>query len=533
MAKLRPINTTWISPDLGDLIFLGLLYLLFVLKPNYLFSDASIGWHIAAGNYIIEHHAVPHVDLFSYTFANKPWTDYEWLFHLIMALLVRLGGLNLLAVVSGCVLALVFLFLYERCRKESAHFLFAVAIVLVGEIVSSVHWLARPHLVTLVGVYLFYVTLEDFYRGSLSGRCLALTIIPFMIFWTNCHPGFLFGLVILGIYLTAALVHFVLLDKSGEKRKSSLDRLKAVFFCFLASILATLVNPYGPKLYAYIVQYLLQGMVLAVTNEFQSPVFHGALQPACLELLFALLIIGLAFSKRPITFPSLLMALAFAHLSLASVRNMPLFAVVAVPLIARAFSKSIWSPSQAPESRFSSLSNSAQLILHKLADLDAQFSKTEALCKAHFWPIAAFVILSIAAVNGGQLFGAIVVNSGFDTGEVPTSTLNTIKTFNLDPRQGFNYDNWGGYMHYKLDIPVFIDDRADFYGGNFYAEYGAVSETAPNWAKILDKYQVNWVLFPKNSNLVYALKGSPDWKLAADDEAAALFLRVKGIQKRN
>jgi hypothetical protein len=47
----------------------------------------------------------------------------------------------------------------------------------------------------------------------------------------------------------------------------------------------------------------------------------------------------------------------------------------------------------------------------------------------------------------------------------------------------------------------------------------------PGWANVLKKYDINWVLFPKNSNLALALKENSNWKLAAEDNAACLYIR--------
>jgi len=48
-----------------------------------IFGDGDVSWHIATGQWILAHHAIPHTDPFSFTWAGKPWVPIEWLAELI------------------------------------------------------------------------------------------------------------------------------------------------------------------------------------------------------------------------------------------------------------------------------------------------------------------------------------------------------------------------------------------------------------------------------------------------------------------
>lgn len=512
-------------PNVGDIIFLGLIYLLFYLRPDYLFSDASVGWHLIAGNWIIAHHAVPNTGLISYLFPNSPWTDYEWLNDVIMAALVNIGGLKLLYVACASVIAFLFLLLYKRCRDEGANLVVAIVLVILGEIASSVHWLARPHLFSFVGLYLFATILADFYAGKCSVRRLAL-LPAAMLLWSNCHPAFLLGLVALAIYLASACLEHLFLKKDATAKILSKIRIKTLSICALTTFASTFINPYWFGNYAFIAKYFQQAQVMSVTNEFQSPIFHGDIQPLCLELLFALAMFGLAISKVRLPLPGLLMLLAFGHLSLVSVRNMPLFVIVALPIIAGLYAKTIFSPSQDTDTMFQALHERIKFIIRWLSAFDTRFRTTEAACQSHILPIVTIILLGAIAINGGKLGPVPVVMADFNS--VPSATLTTIKTLKLDPRQGLSFDNWGGYISYKLGIPVFIDDRAAFYSTSFIAEYGLVCEGSPGWKQILDKYHIKWILFPTKSTLVFNLKENPQWKLVAQDQCASLYVLSDG-----
>ena len=38
-----------------------------------IFNDGDVSWHIATGEWILDHRAVPYADPFSFTWAGKPW----------------------------------------------------------------------------------------------------------------------------------------------------------------------------------------------------------------------------------------------------------------------------------------------------------------------------------------------------------------------------------------------------------------------------------------------------------------------------
>ena len=91
----RPANFAARSPwALSWPLALGLL--IFTCLSNVeglpLLADPDTHWHIAVGTWILEHGAVPDVDIYSFTFAGQPWIAKEWLSQLLMALAYNIGG---------------------------------------------------------------------------------------------------------------------------------------------------------------------------------------------------------------------------------------------------------------------------------------------------------------------------------------------------------------------------------------------------------------------------------------------------------
>lgn len=514
------MNESWM-PSLGDILFIGILTLLCFMLPNFLLGDGSTGWHLAIGHYILDHLQLPQYDLISYTFSNKASVNYEWLFDLLIAFLDRVGGIRLVALISATAIAWLSLLLYDNCRRTGCHYMLVLTLCVLSVPVMAIHWLVRPHLITFFGVLIFTSSLDAFYKQRIGAKKLWAYLGLTMLAWVNCHPAFLMGLAILSIYLISELVIAFVSD--GEAHHNALSRVRIIATALGITGIATLINPYGPHLYQYIASYLQQSKVIAATDEFMSPVFHGAIQPSCLELLYFSLIVGLAMASQKVLLPRLLVVLAYAHLALAGTRNMPLFVLVALPFIAELLA------SAKPFSLLGSAKIEPNVFCRKLTDFYQSSGKLvndmETKCNKHALPIATVLVLVLSCLNGGKAFGVELIQSTFDPANKPENTLKCIRENKLKPEQGFTYDNWGGYIRYKTGMRVFIDDRVDFYGEPFYLDYACAATVQPEWQDVLNEYGIQWILFPKNSVLVAHLQKEPGWQLLCEDAAGCLYVR--------
>jgi hypothetical protein len=213
--------------------------------------------------------------------------------------------------------------------------------------------------------------------------------------------------------------------------------------------------------------------------------------------------------------PQGLVCVLFTFMALSSVRHIPLFIIVSLPFIAQLFKQRAIKYQSAQ----------AMSLIGRFRQISVDFDQMEALSKMHFLPMIVCLLLVVSAFCGGKLFGETILDSKFDSTRLPGQCLESIKELELDPKQGIAYDNWGGYLCYQLNIPVFIDDRADFYGSDFYMKYGTISQMRTGYKSILEQYQTEWLLFPNNSLLVHELSNDQNWKRVCTDNAATLFIR--------
>jgi hypothetical protein len=89
-------------------MFVAVLLIPAVLGSSLMiFNDGDVSWHIATGQWIIDHHAIPTTDPFSFTWGGKPWVPIEWLAEVIYAAAFRAAGYSgVAALVTAALIAL-------------------------------------------------------------------------------------------------------------------------------------------------------------------------------------------------------------------------------------------------------------------------------------------------------------------------------------------------------------------------------------------------------------------------------------------
>jgi hypothetical protein len=144
-------------------------------------------------------------------------------------------------------------------------------------------------------------------------------------------------------------------------------------------------------------------------------------------------------------------------------------------------------------------------------------------------PVAAIVasmLLLAVAIAGQPTRDRLGLSAcDFDVASFPSGTLVWIRNHRLPPQHGFALDNWGGFIAYRLGMPVFIDDRSDFFPRGFTRDYMRMIAAEPEAAALLDHYGIDWVLVPRTAPLSRMVAANRDWRLASEDAGARLYVR--------
>jgi hypothetical protein len=495
-----------LAPSYSDLLFVAIVAWLFLFGEDSwsrLLVDGDTGWHIRTGEWILANGKVPHQDLFSFSKYGEPWFAWEWGADVIFAKLHQAWGLRGVVVLAGALVALFATLVARYLFWHGANTLVAIAVTMLAVGASSIHYLARPHLFTLVllPASLWIVEAD---RRRPSGLLWAL--VPITIAWTNLHGGFLALIACLGL-LVAGVAGEALWSRwrGGDLEWGGVRRYGILFALCAAS---TLVNPYGYHLHKHIAAYLNSDWIRDVVQEFQSPSFRSEnLFQYELLLLAGLLAAASQLARGMLVGP--LWLLFWAHQSLTSVRHVTVFVTVAAPVVALEASL-LWRRLVDGSSK-----KSIRGILDSLsADMAGNFRWTSV------WP-AMFV--------AGLLMVESPVRWPKDFPEL-RFPVKLVSKYEDRIRTGrvLTSDQWADYLIYRFypQQRVFIDGRSDFYGPALGKQYVRVSSGQHDWRKILGEHKFDLALVPVEWSLASLLKEHPDWRLVDDNGKCLVFERL-------
>jgi hypothetical protein len=501
----------FLLPRLPDLLFVALLVGVLGLGPRLLNVDGDLGRHLTLGGYILDNFRIPQRDLFSHTLAGLPLTPHEWLSQVLFALANRLGGLNGVVMLSAILIAITFSLVFHQCASRSQSPSLSLVLSILAAGAASLHWLARPHLFTLLLVVLWTGELERIRTGATP----RFWIFPgLMLLWANLHGAFIAGFVLLGFYLAGELVEWSSKKAGEESRTSSRSavvesrgRIRTLLLAGSASFLASLVNPAGPRLWETSLGFLRNRYLVGHTAEYLPPDFQTPTAwPFLLMIVLSILLLGSGRWRAGAT-PVLVLA-AWTAMGLYSIRNVPLYAVIGGPILAAAAGAWLQSESAlAPWRR-----------------LDQRLDSVEASLRGHLWPAMA-IFLAALAFAGGIRLDFTAQGNRFDPDVFPVAAVDWLESQSLTGN-GFNHFPWGGYLLYRLwpEMRVFIDGQTDFYGESFTRQYEQVIELREGWREVLGRYETSWVLVPPGSALGQALSQEPGWREVYRDQTASIFI---------
>jgi hypothetical protein len=487
----NPIPGRVLLPTTRHLFLVLLFCALFVLATREI-TDPDFWWHLRTGEYIVENGSVPHTDIFSFTSSDKEWVTHEWLAEVFIYLLFRAGGFALLIVTFAGVITAAFALAFWRCNARP---FLAGFVVLLGALASAPTWGVRPQMlsVLLTSIFLF---LLDRYHEEGAARWV-MPLVPLTMLWVNLHSGFAIGLVLMAGYLLGILV-----ERARIPRNQAGDRtLRILAFVFMLCIASVMVNPNGARMYSYPFETLTSPAMQKYIQEWFSPDFHLVeFQPFGLMLIA---LIGSAlWSHARVPSTSILLILVFAYASLRSARNIPIFALVAIPVLTQQLAEGLRG------SRW----------------LHGPTSRTGTPRALGILNSVLMVVLF--AIVGFRIYNVTGNQSAVERATFPTEAVAIIQN-QKPPPSLYNSYSWGGYLVWKLypDYRVYIDGRADVYGDDFIEDFLRIYRAEPAWSEQLAKRDVRLVLIEPDAPLALALVASPDWQRVYADDHSALFER--------
>ena len=508
--KMPSENTTpWANrllPSLQDALFL-ILFLFLIVGGKDLLGDADTAWHIGIGRYILETGTVPDTGIFSYTAANMPWMAHEWLTELIFAVIHKFAGLNGIVLLAALAIAYTHSTFYGFLLFRGVNTVLALILTIALIITTSVHWLARPHIISMLFTLVWYMALEN-YRLRGARQIYLLPVLT--ILWVNLHGGFMAGLLLIAVYWSGCLAEF--LFSRDEKEKADQKKHLIVYGKVgLLAVAAALVNPHGYKAILFPFRIMGQKLNVGRINEWLSPNFHDFVP---YEYMLLALIIVLGFSIVKFGFIEAGLVILWTHLSLYSVRYGPIFGIIVTPILAVRL-----------ESLIKTGSERGNRLLKSIYGLSERLQRISGSLKGHAVPILVIFFVILITLRGGRLLGMPLLAYDFDKKNVPVEAVEFAERSGIQGRL-FNTYHFGGYLIYK-GFPkdgVFVDGRADMYN-EILKNYFDVVDLKPEWKDILARFDIDWILITANSPLSVLLLETDQWSLVYADKVSNIFVR--------
>jgi len=473
-------------------IILMLCLFLMTLRP---IADPDFWWHLRTGQLIVQTHSIPQTDPFSFTRIGQPWITHEWLSEILIYALFRLGNYGLLIFTFSIIITASFLLTYLRSPAETRPYV-AGFVLLLGAVSTAPTWGVRPQMISLLLTSLVLFLLDRFRRDGQLRFLIPLPLIT--LIWVNLHAGYFLGLGLVGIHIAGELIDLLVARFSKSERVKAVPTLKSILsLCITLGIciLATLANPNGIRIIIYPFQTLTSPSMQQFIQEWFSPDFHQLMWQPLAWLILALIGVGM-ISKKTISPTNILLTIVFGYAALISMRNIPFFALAAIPVLAEQVGSLIK--------------------IRTMVQIPSRLSR-----------LMVPVILSCIILITGLRFTQIVQEQPkTETENFPKTAVDWLEK-NAPTGNLFNSYNWGGYLIWRMypQGQVYIDGRADVYGDAFIFNYLSIYNTAPGWEDKLNNQAIQTVLVESDAPLANLLRQSPDWRIAFSDKLSTIFIK--------
>ncbi|HEY9528729.1 MAG TPA: hypothetical protein VIR02_16690 [Anaerolineales bacterium] len=477
-------------PRLSAVLFILVFLSALSVGPKMLNIDGDLPRHLLMGKLVMETGNPPATEVFSYVYENRPYTPQEWLAGVMYYSVYAVLGLNGVVLLAGILIATSFTVLYVDAVSNNANRAKTFSLIILGTLVSSIHWVTRPHLFTMLFLAIWLILSDRLYRN----RPVNLWIFPLlMVLWANIHGEFIAGFLVLLAYLAGWMFQY-LLARSG----TSMEIGKKFGIVTLASLAACFISPAGFRTWDIVFGYVTNRYLLSRIVETRPPNFT---QPEYWPLLLLLGIsIYLSITKKDRFLPPHFLLLAgFGFMSLLSARNAHLVGLV-LPFVLSNAGKGI-TPSGA------------------LATLEAAMMKMESEVRGTALPIVLTLLVSAVLLMGPW--------QSFNRFESRVFPVDAVRWLEMHPQTGrmFNAFDWGGYilLHLWPEQKTFIESHTDV-TGEATQKYETIITLQDGWQGILEQYDIKWAILPPDWPLADKLKAQ-GWETVHQDPTAVILVK--------
>lgn len=483
-------------------IWLGLTFLfaalpLFFIKHAAL-NDPDIWWHMRTGEWIVQNHRIPYVDMLSATSMGRPWVDYCWLFDVGSYGLVQHFDLVGIIWFQTAMRLAVTLALFSLLRSLTPGLWKAIGVTLVATLAMAWSTQPRPGAFSVLFLVLELHVLVTAKRKA-DPRWLWL-LPPLFAVWANIHIEFVTGLFVLGVCCLEPLLDKLLGISPTVRTPLDLYQ-RQLWLASLASFLAVCVNPYGLKVFATAFRYAGDTKIYDLIMEFSAMHFRTINDWAVLALIMlACFALGRSRPFRPVW--GVLLAWS-AWMGFRSLREVWLIAILSAVIV----------------SGFRCEEASA-------SEENSPIPKPMRLAVA-----ATVLVALLAGASAWNLSSRQLLNQVTET--FPVAAVSYIHRNHL---QGplLNEMTWGGFLMYAMpEIPPAMDGRTHIHTQEELLRALPLWNGEAGWQNRPELQSANLVLSNHWWPLTVLLRNDPRFRVAYEDKTSVLFVAVRASNEGN
>ncbi|HUO56752.1 MAG TPA: hypothetical protein VMV05_01105 [bacterium] len=487
----RPLDP-WLIPLL-------MCFILTTLLSSTLIRNYDLGTDLRTGQWILQHLAFPQKDEFTYTCNQNDYLDGKPLYQVATYAIYSAFGYSGISVLKTAFILVIFMLMWFRIRLTQCPSWLTVLLLFWAVIVTERRFNIRAEIWSWLLMSAILLILEK-RNGGLASPLWLLPVLQWL--WVNVEGLFILGWFLMATYLL-----------SSRFRRGTFDKRLLKYVAI--SLAVSLLNPYGFKIFTLPLTYFFQ-FHNSANSDLVSPLQFLATQNLkvdwnihiflyfgfCFLLLMAFL---LTFKSRK--FHEWVLALTFLGLSILGYRNIPLFLIVGIPLLAESWGQ---------------LRPLALLVTPKSLPAGKQ---------TRFVPYLSAALLLLLCLRVGT--GAYYISDrriarlgfGLDIENVPVGAAEFLSRNHLDGRI-MNYIGMGDWLIWKGPQPVFIDGRQQIISSDFYNQY-LDSFNARGLIQLTALYQPQLIALNYNDAVPWAvqLKLMPEWRLIYVDETFAIYAK--------
>jgi hypothetical protein len=442
-------------------------------------SVVDLAYHLRAGEQILSGAGVPRVDTFTFTAAGRDWVDQQWGAQVILATAYRLGGWVGLVILRAALVGLLFGLLLVACRLRGADIRVAAALSLTAFLVAAPALALRPQLLGMVLMALILV-LVALRRTHPRLFYLAPLVV---LTWTNIHGSFFLGPVVIGL---------AWLEDVRERTPAASRTLVVA----AVAALATLVNPFGPAVWAYAVGLSMNPQVTARISEWQPTTLRTI--PGILFFASALAVVALLTRRgRPAGWLTLAWLGVFFVVGAYAIRGVAWWPLGAAFGVAGVLGAAVAAPERP-------LAVTARRINVAI--------------------VVALVVVGIVLLPIWRGSDPVIGAPASVLTDAPGGLTASVRAIARPGDRLFNPQPWGSWFEFAMpNLPVAIDSRIELFPVETWDDYETVAYGRDGWQAVLGRWHVTLVVVANEDTAFAARLAAAGWLMSFDDAEGQLF----------